>query len=70
MIGLQEMVMQTVDDAILLVPAWPREWDVDFRLHAPNRTIVEAVRGGRIVRAETFPPSQRARLVLPDWASV
>jgi hypothetical protein len=46
MIGLQEMVMQTVDDAILLVPAWPREWDVDFRLHAPNRTIVEAVRGG------------------------
>jgi hypothetical protein len=70
MIGLQEIVMQTVGDAILLFPAWPRDWDVDFRLHAPNRTIVKAeLRGGRIIRAETFPFSQRARLVLPDWAS-
>jgi hypothetical protein len=41
MIGLQEMLMQTVDDDIYLFPAWPREWDVDFRLHAPRNTIVQ-----------------------------
>jgi hypothetical protein len=35
------MLMQTVDDDIYLFPAWPREWDVDFRLHAPRNTIVQ-----------------------------
>ena len=34
MIGLQEMLMQTVGDQILLLPAWPKTWDVDFKLHA------------------------------------
>jgi hypothetical protein len=42
MIGLQEMLMQTGDDRILLLPAWPEEWEVDFKLHAPSRTVVEA----------------------------
>ena len=41
MIGLQEMLMQTEGDRIYLVPAWPVEWDVDFKLHAPHGTIVK-----------------------------
>ncbi len=41
MIGLQEMLMQTVGENIYLFPAWPEEWDVDFKLHAPYNTIVE-----------------------------
>ncbi len=41
MIGLQEMLMQTVEEKIYLFPAWPKEWDVDFRLHAPQNTVVE-----------------------------
>jgi hypothetical protein len=46
MIGMQEMVMQThalpsKQGKIRLLPAWPREWDVDFKLHAPYRTTVE-----------------------------
>jgi hypothetical protein len=46
MIGMQEMVMQTHDlpgqeGRILLLPAWPDEWDVDFKLHAPRETVVE-----------------------------
>ncbi|HET7732921.1 MAG TPA: DUF5703 domain-containing protein, partial [Paludibacter sp.] len=43
MIGLQEMLLQTTDDGkILLFPAWPREWNVHFKLHAPKNTTVEA----------------------------
>lgn len=41
MIGLQEMLMQTFDNRILLLPAWPKDWNVAFRLHAPNQTTVE-----------------------------
>ncbi len=46
MIGMQEMLMQThtsLDEVkkgnpgkIRLLPAWPKEWDVDFKLHAPD----------------------------------
>ncbi|OXS55276.1 hypothetical protein B1A99_23665 [Cohnella sp. CIP 111063] len=41
MIGLQEMLMQTHGDRIYLLPAWPDDWDVRFKLHAPMNTIVE-----------------------------
>jgi len=41
MIALQAMLMQTDGDKVLLFPAWPQEWDVSFRLHAPGKTVVE-----------------------------
>ena len=31
MLGLQEMLMQTIGDRILLLPAWPADWDVRFQ---------------------------------------
>lgn len=40
MIGLQEMLMQVHEDTIYLFPAWPKEWDVDFKLHAPQQTVI------------------------------
>lgn len=64
---LQAMVMQTDGRAIYLFPAWPRDWDVSFRLHAPFRTTVEGeLREGRLVRLKVEPP-ERARdvVVLP-----
>lgn len=41
MIALQEMLLQTTGDEIYLLPAWPADWDVHFKLHAPNNTTVE-----------------------------
>jgi hypothetical protein len=41
MIGMQEMLLQASGDTIYLFPAWPVEWDVRFRLHAPDQTTVE-----------------------------
>jgi hypothetical protein len=31
------MLMQTVGRKILLLPAWPKNWNADFKLHAPLR---------------------------------
>lgn len=48
-IALQEMLMQTIGDKIVLFPAWPKDWDVDFKLHAPLNTTVECkLRNGKI----------------------
>ncbi len=41
MIGLQEMLLQTDSTHIYLFPAWPKNWDVSFKLHAPFNTTVE-----------------------------
>lgn len=61
MIGVQEMLMQTDGKRILLFPAWPKNWDVNFKLHAPFGTIVEGeLREGRIVTLKTT-PAERAK---------
>ena len=68
MIGLQEMLMQTPGDAIHLFPAWPSDWDVDFRLHAPGGTVVDAtLQDGHLVALTVEPAAARARVVLPKW---
>lgn len=36
MIALQHMLLQHAGDKLLLFPAWPKDWDVKFRLHAPG----------------------------------
>ncbi len=65
MIGLQEMLMQTSGDKILLFPAWPKEWDVDFKLHAPNKTTVEGVlKNGKLIKLEVSPESRRKDVVI------
>jgi hypothetical protein len=41
--ALQYMLIQRVDDAedsVLLLPTWPCQWDVDFKLSAPRATTV------------------------------
>lgn len=68
---LQEMLMQTIGDPsspdgsagageIRLLPAWPADWDVDFRLHAPRQTVgTGRVRGGQLVDLDVQPESRR-----------
>ncbi|MEX2567878.1 MAG: DUF5703 domain-containing protein [Cyclobacteriaceae bacterium] len=59
MIGLQEMLMQTIGDQILLFPAWPKDWDVDFKLHAPGNTVIEcSLKDGEITRLDVSPDSR------------
>jgi hypothetical protein len=56
MIGLQEMLLQTDDRRILLFPAWPKDIDVHFKLHAPYNTTVEAeLKNGKVVMMKILP---------------
>jgi hypothetical protein len=41
MIGLQDMLMQESGEDLYLLPAWPKDWPVAFKLHAPWQTVLE-----------------------------
>jgi alpha-L-fucosidase 2 len=65
--ALQRMLMQWDDSNIHLLPAWPKEWDVDFRLHAPGRTVVEGrVVQGQLVDFRITPESRRNDVVVAE----
>lgn len=64
MIGLQEMLMQTDRTKIYLFPAWPKDWDVDFKLHAPHQTVVEGLWQNGELKTLKVTPEQRGKDVL------
>lgn len=56
----QSMLMQCDGNAIYLLPAWPKLWDADFKLHAPYKTVVQgSVRNGKIRDLKVDPPQRR-----------
>jgi alpha-L-fucosidase 2 len=62
--GLQQMLLQTVGEKILLLPAWPADWDADFKLHAPQNTIIEgSVRKGHLTGLTVTPAIRRKDIV-------
>ena len=69
MTGVQEMLLAPEPGPrgkLHLFPAWPLDWDVRFKLHAPGSTVVEGeLQGGRLVRLEVTPASRAADIV--DW---
>jgi hypothetical protein len=64
MIALQEMLMQCDGNSILLFPAWPKHWDVHFKLHAPYQTTVEGTfKNGKLTHLKVIPESRAADVV-------
>jgi hypothetical protein len=58
--ALQAMLIQTDGRKIFLLPAWPDDWNADFKLHAPYKTAVSGrVEKGRVVRLSVEPPSRK-----------
>ena len=58
--AVQAMLMQTDGHKIFLLPAWPKEWDADFKLHAPERTVLEGtVRNGKLATLKVTPVARR-----------
>ncbi|MCX6964519.1 MAG: DUF5703 domain-containing protein [Verrucomicrobia bacterium] len=56
---LQYMLMQTDGKKIILLPAWPKEWNASFKLHAPYQTTVEGrVENGKVVDLKVTPESR------------
>lgn len=57
--ALQKMLMLCDGKQILLLPAWPKDWSADFKLHAPYQTTVEGrVENGKIVNLVVTPESR------------
>ena len=64
-LALQNMLMQCEGRQIVLLPAWPREWDAEFRLHAPYQTVLEGtIRNGWIDDLRVTPESRRDDVVI------
>jgi len=49
---------------LYLFPAWPKDWDVNFKLHASYRTTVEGeLCGGKMVALKVTPKSRESDVV-------
>jgi hypothetical protein len=60
------MLLQTDGGKIRVMPAWPKNWDVSFRLHGTDKTVVECVyRGGKIEKLEITPKDKQ--VILPEF---
>ena len=58
--ALQAMLMQSDGRKIFLLPAWPKDWDVDFKLWAPYKTVISGrVEKGRVTRLSVDPSSRK-----------
>jgi len=61
----QAMLMQTDGDKIFLLPAWPKDWNVSFKLHAPRQTVVECdYRAGDVTKLAVTPETRRKDVVI------
>jgi hypothetical protein len=62
---LQYMLMQTDGKKIILLPAWPKEWNASFKLHAPFQTTVEGrVENGKVLDLKVTPESREKDIQL------
>ena len=65
MITTQKMLLQCVDNKIYLFPAWPVEWNVEFKLHAYGNTTVECCyKDGEIKYIKTTPEIREEDVVV------
>jgi hypothetical protein len=63
--AFQSMLLQTDGRKVFLLPAWPKDWDVEFKLHAPQQTMVEGVfRNGSLQVLRVTPEARRADLTV------
>ena len=61
---LHFMLLQYEGDRLYLFPAWPKAWNVTFKLHAPKNTTVEGeLRNGKVVSLIVTPKSRMADVV-------
>lgn len=64
MIGMQEMLLQEAGTKIYLFPAWPKDWDVHFKLHLKGNTTVEAkIKKGIVEIIDVQPTTRRCDII-------
>ena len=64
---VQNMALQSDGRRLFLLPAWPKGWNVRFKLHAPYRTTVQCdYRDGKIQEFLVSPSQRRADIILSE----
>jgi hypothetical protein len=61
MLALQYMLLQCDGPRLLVLPAWPKNWNAEWKLHAPMRTVVEGVVRDGELRKLTITPEVREK---------
>jgi hypothetical protein len=62
----QSMLIQAdpYSKKIYLLPAWPKEWDCDFKVHAPSKTVIEGqLKEGKLLNLKVTPKSREKDIV-------
>jgi len=59
MIALQRMIFQYEENNVYMMPAWPKEWDVRFKVNGPGNSKIEGVfENGKMVKMKITPESK------------
>jgi len=70
-IALQRMLAQEGNGKIYLLPAWPSEWDADFKLHLSGGTVLTGVvKDGKLVAWDITPQTRKTDVVLCEPVSI
>jgi hypothetical protein len=64
-VALQRMLVQEAGGKILLLPAWPADWDVDFKLHLAGGAILTGkVQRGKLIAWDVQPSGRKRDVVI------
>lgn len=67
MTTLQRMLVQYEGDKIVVMPAWPKNWDASFKLRAPRDTTLEGkIVAGKVTELVVTPESRRKDVVIRE----
>ena len=62
---IQTMLVQAEGNDVYLVPAWPAEWNVKFKLHVPgNRQVEGEWKNGKMVSVKKYPAGNDAEVIV------
>ena len=65
--ALQRMLVQEAAGKILLLLAWPADWDADFKLHvAGGGVITGTVKDGKLIAWDIQPAARKSEVVVRD----
>ena len=63
--ALQRMLVQEAGDKILLLPAWPADWDADFKLHLTGGAFISGkVTDGKLTNWTIEPATRKKDVVV------
>lgn len=62
---IQTMLIQTAGNQVYLLPAWPKEWNVKFKLHIPgNRQIEAEWKNGEMKSVKKYPDMKSGEIIV------